>query len=157
MDLTNPLYLVVALQDLFLEFAWALFEDGEELLGELLELLHGGVGINVRKPGLALQQFYVVEVLLYVVIGLISQHLRQKTRRNLSNPVIRSPTEIQFLKRRRAKLRKNVQKFGRRRTTLSKNAQKFGAATHTTKWTTGGDMYDWWSKIVNSSTKIGPI
>ena len=45
--------------------------------------------------------------------------------KKLGDPVIQSPTEIQFL--RHAKLRKNAQK-------------KFGAATHTTKLTTGGDM-----------------
>jgi len=44
------------------------------------------------------------------------------------------------LRRRQAKLRKNAQKLGQRRTKLCKNGQKFGAATHTTKWTTGGDM-----------------
>ena len=40
--------------------------------------------------------------------------------------MIRSPTQIQFLRGRRAKLHKNAQKLERRRTKLRKNAKKLG-------------------------------
>ena len=62
------------------------------------------------------------------------------------SPVIRLPTEIQILRRRRAKLHKNAQKSGRRRTRLCKKAQK---------WTTGGDMGHVWWLYFSSNTDLG--
>ena len=56
------------------------------------------------------------------------------------DPVIRSPTEIQFLRRRRAKLRKTPKYWCGDRQNYVKKPKKFGAATHPTKWTTVGDM-----------------
>ena len=44
----------MTLQDLLLELAGTLVEDGEELRGELLQLLQCGIRVHVRVPGLAL-------------------------------------------------------------------------------------------------------
>ena len=48
------LCVVVGLQYLFLQPAWALVKDGEELFGQLLDLIQVGIGVDISVPGLPL-------------------------------------------------------------------------------------------------------
>ena len=49
------LRVIVRLQDLLLQPAWALVKDGEELFGQLLDLIQVGIGVDISVPGFALQ------------------------------------------------------------------------------------------------------
>ena len=48
------LCVIMRLQNLLLQPAWALVKDGEELFGQLLDLIQVGIGVDISVPGLPL-------------------------------------------------------------------------------------------------------